>query len=314
MIKKNLIDTINAYRCYNPSIDTLPPTYVIEPTSLCNYKCIMCTNRFHRDSNKGFMKLELFIKIIDEIADFAKAIHLYWTGEPLLHQQLLEMISYVKLHSHSNVILSTNGSLLNGMISELLIKTQLDYLILSLDANSAETYNSIRKGGDWEIVNKNLETYFKILGDSKRPKTIIKIIKMKINQHEVNDFIVRWSRYHCKPVVSWFNTWANQLKDIENLSDYLCPNRFLSRLPCAELWFKIVIRWDGKVVLCCHDWEPIHILGDVNKTSISEIWNSDQFEQIRRVHANNMYHKVKLCRNCIEWSLEEEQFDYYDVR
>lgn len=312
-VSQNLIQVAMAYRGHQVAVPILPPLYVIEPTNVCNYQCIMCPNKHYRQEQKGYMEWDLYTSIVDQIADVAKAVLLYWVGEPLLHPRLPEMIRYLKQHSRANTILSTNASILTDTKSAELIESGLDEIIIALDADSRQTYERIHVMGDWDQVLGNVEHFFEILRERERPKPIMQMIRMRVNKEEVEAFVRRWSKYPCEPLVTWLDTWANQFPQMATWSDYLCPNAFQPRQACAEIWFKMVVNWRGQVVICCHDWSWQNVVGDLNRQSVETIWNSDTLCRLRWLHREKEYDRVPICEMCLEWSVEEEQYEFFDL-
>lgn len=80
----------------------LPAPYAlyIEPTNVCNLKCTFCPTG---DSQllksvgrpKGFMLMDLFRKIVQDIKEFAaplRVVHFYKDGEPLLARPFPGMV------------------------------------------------------------------------------------------------------------------------------------------------------------------------------------------------------------------------------
>ena len=47
--------------------------------------------------------------------------------------------------------------------------------------------------------------------------------------------------------------------------------------PCYRLWLTFTVLWDGRVSLCCADFDGRHVLGDLNTSSIREIWNAEPY-------------------------------------
>jgi radical SAM protein with 4Fe4S-binding SPASM domain len=89
----------------------------------------------------------------------------------------------------------------------------------------------------------------------------------------------------------------------------LCPNAKRERKPCAELWNKMVVRWNGKVVACCHDWKNTMELGDANVSDLKSIWAGQLLANLRHEHLAGSYRG--LCSTCIEWSTPDEfESDY----
>ena len=92
----------NLKRIVDEKIYTAFPQYLlIEPTSICNLRCVMC---FQQDksfsSNKkymGMMDIELFKRVIDQAeVGGTKSITLASRGEPTLHKKFPEMLDYIK--------------------------------------------------------------------------------------------------------------------------------------------------------------------------------------------------------------------------
>ena len=90
------------------------------------------------------------------------------------------------------------------------------------------------------------------------------------------------------------------------------PNSNAVREACAELWNKMVIRWNGKVVLCFHDWKPELILGDSNSESLFNIWNGKKNIDARNSHLKKKFSGI--CSKCKEWSVPEEYISDYGIK
>lgn len=67
---------------------------------------------------------------------------------------------------------------------------------------------------------------------------------------------------------------------------------------CLLPYRMLVIRPTGEVSLCCNDALGKYTLGDVNKQSIQEVWNSEEYNQIRREMLYNGRKNLMLCKNC----------------
>ena len=98
-------------------IDDFPPCVQIEPTSICNFRCVMCyqaDKSFSSRSNgfMGHMKLDIFKKIIDQLEGNVEAITLASRGEPTLNPNIEEMINYCS-NKFLAFKINTNASMLN---------------------------------------------------------------------------------------------------------------------------------------------------------------------------------------------------------
>ena len=98
-------------------LEEYPPNIQIEPTSMCNLRCIMCYQSDKSFSSKsagfmGYMKLDLLKKIIDEVEGKIEAVTFASRGEPTLHGQLDEFLKYCE-GKFLGLKLNTNATLLN---------------------------------------------------------------------------------------------------------------------------------------------------------------------------------------------------------
>jgi wyosine [tRNA(Phe)-imidazoG37] synthetase (radical SAM superfamily) len=116
------------------------------------------------------MSDKIFKKIIDEISNEKgiKCIVLHLQNEPLLDNDIFQKIQLIKKIVKGNIItfFVTNGSLFSDEKISELEHSELDELIVSLDASREETYNKIRQGLDYKKVLNNIQKIAKTI--SKR--------------------------------------------------------------------------------------------------------------------------------------------------
>jgi len=82
-------------------------TLQIEPTTACNLDCKICMRR-NLEKPITFLSLDNFKKLLD--SGNARYVGLHGWGEPLLNQQLFEMVKYAEAKGVSTN-LTTNGTL-----------------------------------------------------------------------------------------------------------------------------------------------------------------------------------------------------------
>lgn len=292
----------------NELVIDLPPFYIIEPTNYCNYKCIMCPNRLYKSENLGFMSFKIFKKIIDEISKSAIFIQLYWMGEPLLSKNIFHMIQYIKKNSSAKTILSTNGSLLTPQVTELLCKSELDKIIISLDAiESQNVYSKIRCGGNLKQVISNTEFFLQY---NRSVDVILQMLCFKANRDEKEKLLERFNQYNYETRFSWLDTWAGSFPEIAEMADEISPLFSVERKACADLWYKATIHWDGSLAPCCHDWNWQINLGNISEKPLIELWNSKKMQELRLLHARKCFNQIPLCQKCTEWAVFEEYKEF----
>jgi len=274
----------------------VPPSLQIEPTNHCNLNCICCA---HSGSTRkrGYMDLNLFQKIIDDASEIGiKRIHLYLLGEPLLHPQIVEMISYIK-SKNLGVHLTTNGMLLNKEKTENILRSGInsaDLFTFSILGHSKDIHEMVMRGVNHDVVLKNIFD-FKELRKKLRvngPAIETVFFTMPENQHERDQFTKYW-----KGRVDHVTVYE---KISKYFSDYdkMVPLNIHRKKTCPGLWERMIIFWNGDVPLCVADINGKYILGNLKNQSIKEIWNSKQLLSIKKLHEEKQFQKFPLCSMC----------------
>jgi radical SAM protein with 4Fe4S-binding SPASM domain len=272
------------------------PTHLdIEISNKCNLRCVMCPINF-MDEKGGLISFGLFKKIIDEGADYGlNSIKLNWRGEPLIHPKIVDMVKYAKERGVLDVQFNTNGLLLTPEKSRELIDAGLDRIIFSVDGASKEVYEKIRKGGNFDLLTKNIKHFVKIKREKKsiKPFTRIQMVEMKENKHEVKKFVEMWTPFIDEVCANpYLNPWGmGEDRSTKSI-------KVLGRKPCNQLWQRMTISYDGKVMMCCGDWSMKSVIGDVNEKSIYSLWHGKKLNKIRKMHINNRVGEVKACEKC----------------
>ncbi|GHU42238.1 hypothetical protein FACS1894190_11340 [Spirochaetia bacterium] len=289
----------------------LPHYFIIETTNLCNFTCPICPNALYESTEKGNMSWALFTELIDQISSVAKVIQLYWMGEPLLNDNIFQMIEYCKIKTNAKVMLSTNGSKLSSNVTNSLVRNGLDEIIISVDAcDSQKIYSTIRVGGNLKELNENICYLMK---HKQKMNVVLQFIDMYINRSEKEPFLSKWGIQDCTVNIQCLYTWANQFPSLNLASDNLSTVAKKKRIPCADLWNKMAIHWDGKVSACCFDWNSRLTFGDAKDESLISIWNNKKTEYIRYLHTTEEYDAISLCKDCNSWAEPNEYKNLYNL-
>lgn len=67
---------------------------------------------------------------------------------------------------------------------------------------------------------------------------------------------------------------------------------------CSYPYLQMAIRPDGKVSLCCNDTKGAYTMGDLNKSSIVEVWHSDEYKKTRKIMMEFGRENFVLCKYC----------------
>jgi MoaA/NifB/PqqE/SkfB family radical SAM enzyme len=157
--------------------DEMAPYYTVDILGSCNLKCPSCPHSI-KETNvpKGSMTLETFKSVFDKIINDTPSIShisLYSWGEPFLHPYLDQIIDYVH-EKNVAVALSSNLSIKFGDRIEKIIKSNPDYLKVSLSGFYPNAYNNTHAGGDINLVKKNLVLIRELI-DRYKAKTLVDI-------------------------------------------------------------------------------------------------------------------------------------------
>ena len=131
-----------------------PTHLLIETTTRCNLRCKQCAHVINKYAFDD-MRQETFYKL-RPLFPHAKMVALYGHGETFLYEHFFEMLEELKQYDLS-VYVTTNGTLITDEVAERLVEIGLDKLAFSLDAATAELFNDIRRGADFDKVIQNIQ-------------------------------------------------------------------------------------------------------------------------------------------------------------
>ena len=282
-----------------------PSVILLDTVSYCNLFCSMCGFR-KMTRPKGYMSWELFRKIIDEVADTKPdtRVWMVFFGESLIRHDIFDMIRYTKDKGLTDVVLNSNGMLLDNIdIRAELISSGLDSIYIGIDAATRETYDKLRVGGDFKKVLWNVK---RLAAESEKyghPKVYAQFVEMEENQHEKDDFISYWSSLgvsvKIRPKVTF--TGAATPFNVQNIPRY----------PCHWVMQTMSILWNGDVCLCANDYDGKYIFGLVTESSIKDTWALGK--AVREAHGFGNWGVLPTpCRECTDWQMARAEFREVD--
>ena len=210
-------------------------------------------------------------------------------GEPTIHQNFVDFLSYVE-DKFMDVKIITNATKLTDKLIHKIFSSNVSQVVFSIDSEKKDEYEKIRKFGKFEEVLKNVIRYNEIKNTYKDVKTTTRISGVKVQDSQDPDsFNNFWSKYAdevvMKPAYPRWNTYENKP----------APN---FKKPCEYLWERIYIWFDGKVNPCDADYKSNLSYGNVNNNTIKEIWNSKKLLGYRKTHVNGNRSELLPCDRC----------------
>ncbi len=297
-----------------PIVRHLPPALMLEPTNVCNLRCPLCPsgNGTLRRA-RGFMPIDRYRHIVDQIHKHIGMLILWNQGEPFLHSEFYDMITYAS-GKDMYTMTSTNASLPLDPVR--IVKSGLSKIIISLDGISAETYNNYRINGDISLVIENMKSLIECKNrmKSSTPQIVWQFIIMSHNEHEI-DKVKELSR---KLGVDKLEFKTAQIYTTDDLN-FLPQNHKYSRYKssrdtvelktellnrCRRLWTQPVINWDGEFSVCCYDKDLSIPIGNIDSTSFHEMWFGQKLNKLRFVILKNRA-QIDICKNCGEGIIQK---------
>jgi radical SAM protein with 4Fe4S-binding SPASM domain len=188
MDEKKYFQVIDAEQ-RGPIAAAAPTCLSLEVTNECNLTCKTCPLTYGRVEPPALLTLG---KVRFLVAQFPSATRmvLHGIGEPLLNQELPQIISYLKAEG-KYVLFNSNATLLNARWQQALIGSRLDEYRVSLDATTPESYAQVRGKPMFPSILKNLQAFMtlkKRLG-AAQPRVSLWLTGLKETLGELPDFL-----------------------------------------------------------------------------------------------------------------------------
>lgn len=329
------------YQEHKTILESCPQYLIVELTRSCNLKCPMC-----RDSNKEFvghkMSMEIFNKIDFELFDKAKMIDLRGWGESLILDNIIEIIERVAKKG-ALIRFVTNLSYRRKDVFEVLAKYNCK-IDISLDSVDETILNQIRGGANLKIITENLKLlsslYTQYHGNADNINLLTTVQYPALNTlYQLIPFAAEYSIKEIRLFPVAIN--PESILSLENKDDEVnamlqkvsslskeyninviagskmgcLPSNPLNIPSCIHPWAYCYIAYNGKVGFCDHLIGPAFddvLIGDLQINSFSEIWNSIEWQDLRRNHLSERNKSIHNFEHC-SWCYENKYIDFEDM-
>lgn len=287
------------------------PTFLsVEPANYCNLKCPECPVG-NRNINKkaAQLNLDIYQKIMDEIASNLHVINLYFQGEPLFAQHFCEMVNYAKQHN-LYTITSTNAQLLTNQLAKDIVESGLDKIIVSIDGITQASYEKYRQNGNLQKAIDGIRflDFWKKQLHRNTPIIEIQCLRLKSNEQD-------W-----RALKKTYRTWGGNMLRFKTAQFYnyengniLMPEEKYSRYArqkdgkyrikyklynhCLRLWNGAVIDANANVLPCCFDKYAEYKFGNAAHTHFITCWHSKEATAFRN-KVLTQRSGINICTNC----------------
>lgn len=294
-----------------------PFTVLIEPSSLCNFRCIQCFQSIKEPSyftrSRMHMPLARFIRVIEQLTAWPggrhKVLKLSLYGEPLLYPDFATMLRLAReAEIAERIETTTNASLLTRELADALVEAQIDYVRVSIySADPARHRHITHSPIAIRVIHENLHTLQEVkrARGSKKPFVSCKMLDA---YGEENDRFVEMYRNVADEVFidkphSWIKVEGADFVEAYYKDEAARARRDLerhstARIACPMAFTTMAVRSNGDVSPCCVDFIGGTNLGNVDENSLQAIWKSDAWFEFQRMQLEDRKHENSSCDRC----------------
>lgn len=201
-----ILDSDKVYNFYYVSINI---------DESCNLRCPSCRTEARMlqsgdDYDKKLAMVNHLVKLLENF-DYPCHIVMSGNGDPLASHIMRPLIqTYTPLSNHT-IRLFTNGLLLRKQLPTSRIIEHITQFFISIDAGSAEVYEKVRLGGNFDVLLENFDYLYK-LKKQLGAEVLLKFVLQRDNWQDMENFVKLCQRYNFDGVINrledW-GTWAN---------------------------------------------------------------------------------------------------------
>jgi len=275
-------------------LDEFPPCVQIEPTSICNYRCIFCYQTDlnltqSRHGHMGMMDLDTFKLIVDQIEGGVEAVTLASRGEPLMAKKIIPMLEYLS-GKFLGLKLNTNASFLTEEKAHAILAAEPNTLVFSADASDKELYAKLRVNGNLDTVLSNIQLFNDIKSKYyPNSRTITRVAGVRFNDKQ--DFLkieAFWQDYVDQVAFVSYNPWESTYDaPVNNITEH-----------CSDLWRRTFVWWNGITNPCDVDYRSTLAAGNIKEQSLSDIWLGSAYQRLRKIHQKKSRCNISPCSGC----------------
>lgn len=286
----------------------IPKRIQLETFYGCNARCTMCAISKPATRRIGAMTMEMFRSVVDSMVqykDYIEKVDLFSLGEPLLDTYLFDRIRYLKEKGFHGIAISTNAHLLFEVKQRMLLDSGIDTVIFSIDGFKKETHEAIRQRTKFEQVVGNCLSTIRMRNEGGYlTRFVVRFIRQWSNRDEWEPFRRFWeskltARKKDLIIVYDVNGMGGEMYSKGDLLSEREINPEIERMPCHQVFDRLIVLADGSVPLCCEDSPRATFnFGNVAEANPLDIWNSAYFRSIRDLHKKGKKNNLKMCADC----------------
>jgi MoaA/NifB/PqqE/SkfB family radical SAM enzyme len=292
-----------------------PKSVKIEISPRCNYRCGFCALRTREVQPKWDMDFDLFKRITREMREAGvEEIGVFYLGESFMNPRLLvDCIRYLKRElTMPYVFLTSNASMSFPEAVEECMKAGLDSLKWSVNAADEKQFEEIMgvSGRLFERALGNVKAahavrarggyktglYASSIGyDGEQQQKMEALLDAKVRPYV--------DQHYWLPLYSMGAFATQRERELGYRPTAGNQGRIgalREPLPCWSAFTEGHVTAEGRLSACCFDATSHWTMGDLNKVSFMEAWNSEAFVKLRAAHLRRDV-RGTVCEQCIAY-------------
>jgi len=334
---KNLAE----YRSGELVLQSRPRYMLVELTQGCNLQCEMCrSQRIGISSSR--LDSALFRRVAEELFPTAELVDLRGWGESLLLPNICEVMRYTRSFG-CDVRFVTNLSFNRKAVLAALAEHHC-YVAVSLDSAEVDVLLNLRRGASLARIRSNLKILVSqcraLHGNSDRIvlnctvqapalATLESLVTFaaEVGVPEVRLASVSASKKPHLSLCGRDEDVAAALQLVQRTGEQHgirvvaathfagLPESDPHKMACLRPWSFACVNVDGLVGFCDHLIGPFarkYLIGDLRVSGFTEIWNSDQWQELRREHRGPRRAGAEMFSHC-DWCYRKRFVEFEDL-
>lgn len=172
-------------------LETPPYMFTISSSPQCNLDCVMCQAEHVNSRSDAMLEEKIFSEILPEILPSLSRLYLMGNGEVFFNPHSRKFLQTLDASRYPSLTVDilTNGNLFTRKLWESVSHNRYGAIGVSIDAATKETYQRIRKKGNWDLLRQNLDFISELRSKNIFTSFSIYFCVMKSNYREMKQFV-----------------------------------------------------------------------------------------------------------------------------
>lgn len=162
---------------------TAPHFIALDLAGVCNFRCTTCVldTRYPDPVLARWEVIEALADVLPSVGGVALGCN----AEPMMHPDAAAIAAWIRARTPGRMLVITNASHLEGERAAALLDAGIDELAVSVDGESAETFEAIRVRADFAAVMRNVSGVARRARGAGAPSLTVIFTSLRANVDEL---------------------------------------------------------------------------------------------------------------------------------